>query len=96
MSVTHDDVTRAARTMVDVEPPSGLEARISARLDEVTPIATTRRWPWVAGLATAAALALVVSQSAVRGPQSAVRSPQSAVRSPQSAVRGPQSYEGWS
>lgn len=33
-----------------------------ARLDEVTPIATTRRWPWVAGLATAAAVLIVVGE----------------------------------
>ncbi|GEM_PF-4790233 len=60
MSMTHDDVTRAARTMIDVEPPQDLEARIRLRLDSVTPVASARRWPWVAGLATAATVTLTL------------------------------------
>ncbi len=66
MSVTHDDVTRAARMMIDVEPPSDLEARIKARVDAVMPAAAPRRWPWAAGLATAAVLTLTAIVSLSR------------------------------
>jgi hypothetical protein len=59
MTLHPDDITLAARGMTDVEPLSDLEARIQQRLDAVTPATTARRWPWVAGLATAAATVLV-------------------------------------
>jgi hypothetical protein len=57
-----DDIELAARTLTEAEPPHDLELRIKQRLDEVTPAANARRWPWVAGLATAAALTIAVSQ----------------------------------
>jgi len=60
MSMTHDDVTRAARTMVDVEPPQDLEARIRQRLDREAPQRpTVARWPVVAGVATAVATVVI-------------------------------------
>lgn len=37
-----DDITVAARTMTEAEPPHDLELRIKRRLDEVTPRASKR------------------------------------------------------
>jgi hypothetical protein len=68
MSMTHDDVTRAARTMVDVEPTQDLEARIKRRLDrEAQARPTITRWPIAVGLATAVATVIIVV--ALRSPE---------------------------
>lgn len=60
--MTNDGLMRVARMYSDVEPPADLETRIKRRLDDVTRPDTVRRWPWVAGLAAAGALVIVVAQ----------------------------------
>lgn len=76
MTMHPDDITLAARVMTDVEPPTDLEARITARLDQEAPRPHARWRPayWVgaAGLAATAALTLIVVQGpadfTVQGP----------------------------
>jgi hypothetical protein len=68
MSMTDDDLTRAARTMIAVEPPQDLEARIKRRLDlEPQRRPAITRWPLVAAMA--GAVATVVIAFALRSPE---------------------------
>jgi len=68
MSMTDDDLTRAARTMIAEEPPQDLEARIKRRLDlEQQRRPAITRWPLVTGMATA--VATVVIAFALRSPE---------------------------
>jgi hypothetical protein len=87
MSVHHDDIDFAARTMVDIEPPPDLEAKIKHRLDAQTPTRpTTLRWPVMAGLATVTAMFIIlVTARSPEVPES--RGP--VVRSEVPGARGP-------
>lgn len=57
-----DDITVAARTMTEAEPPADLELRIKKRLDEVTTGAGVRRRPayWLVPAGVAAGLIAVL------------------------------------
>jgi hypothetical protein len=61
MTLHPEDITLAARTMTEAEPPADLEARIKQRLDAATIVRpTSRRWPIVAGFATVMATAVIL------------------------------------
>ncbi|MCC7186256.1 MAG: hypothetical protein IT185_08460 [Acidobacteria bacterium] len=88
MSMTPDEITRAARTMIAGDPPPDLQARITRRLDaESQSRPAVTGWRVVAAMATAVATVVIVfAVRSSEGPGS--RGPE--VRGEVPAVRGPE------